>query len=62
VEAADVRPRSARVGLAGVAAAAASVLDGLNDHDRAVAIEVLMRLMVKVIAPDVAAAEVAGDE
>jgi hypothetical protein len=48
--------------LAGVAAAAASVLDGLNDHDRAVAIEVLMRLMVKVIAPDVAAAEVAGDE
>jgi hypothetical protein len=55
-------PDQLALDLPGVAAAAASVLEALSDHDRAVAIGVLTRLMVKVIAPDLAGAEVAGDE
>ncbi|HKS53085.1 MAG TPA: hypothetical protein VJS67_14565 [Pseudonocardiaceae bacterium] len=55
-------PDQLALDLPGAAAASPSVLDGLSDHDRAVAIRVLTRLMVKVIAPELAGEEVAGDE
>ena len=48
--------------LPGVAAPAPTVLEALSDHDRAEAVRVLTRLMVKVIAPELAGDEVAGDE
>jgi hypothetical protein len=47
--------------LPGMAAPLPDVLTGLSDHDHAVAIEVLARLMVKVIAPELAS-EDTGDE
>ena len=55
-------PDQLALDLPGVAARPPSVLDGLSDHDHAVVVRVLTRLMVNVIAPDLAGAEVAGDE
>jgi hypothetical protein len=55
-------PDQLALDLPGVAARPPSVLDGLSDHDHAVAIRVLTRLMVKAVAPELALAEVAGDE
>jgi hypothetical protein len=48
--------------LPGVAARPPSVLDGLSDHDHAVVVRVLARLMVKTMAPELAGEEVAGNE
>jgi hypothetical protein len=48
--------------LPGVAVPPPGVLEGLSDHDHAVAVRVLARLMVKMIAPELAGEQVAGDE
>jgi hypothetical protein len=48
--------------LPGVAAPPPSVLEALSDHDHGVAIRVLTRLMVKMLAPELAGAEVDSDE
>jgi hypothetical protein len=55
-------PDQLALDLPGVAARPPSVLDGLSDHDRAVVVRVLARLMVKTMALELAVEEVAGDE
>jgi hypothetical protein len=55
-------PDQLALDLPGVAPPPPDVLEGLSDHDHAVAIRVLTRLMVKMIAPALAGEQVAGDE
>lgn len=55
-------PDQLALDLPGMAAASPSVLEALSDHDQAVAIRVLTRLMVKMIAPEPAGEEVDSDE
>ena len=55
-------PDQLALDLPGVAAPPPGVLEGLSDHDHAVAVRVLARLMVKMIAPELAGEQVAGDE
>jgi hypothetical protein len=55
-------PDQLALDLPGVAARPPSVLDGLSDHDHAMVVRVLTRLMVKRMAPELAVEEVAGDE
>jgi hypothetical protein len=55
-------PDQLALDLPGVAARPPSVLDGLNDHDHAVVVRVLARLMVKAVAPELAVEEVASGE
>lgn len=55
-------PDQLALDLPGVAAPPPSVLEALTDHDHAVVVRVLTRLMVKTIAPELAGAEVADDE
>jgi hypothetical protein len=47
--------------LCGVPAPPPEVLEGLSDHDHAVVVRALTRLMVKAIAPELSIGE-AGDE
>ena len=55
-------PDQLALDLPGVAAPPPRVLEGLSDHDHAVAVRVLARLMVKMIEPELAGEQVAGDE
>jgi hypothetical protein len=55
-------PDQLALDLPGVAASPPRVLEGLSDHDHAVAVRTLARLMVKMIEPVLAGEQVAGDE
>jgi hypothetical protein len=55
-------PDQLALDLPGVAARPPSVLEALSDHDHAVVVRVLARLMVKTFAPELAVEEVSGDE
>jgi hypothetical protein len=55
-------PDQLALDLPGVAAPPRVVLDAVSDHDLAVAVRVLARLMVKMIVPELASEEVVGDE
>jgi hypothetical protein len=55
-------PDQLALDLPGVAAAPSSVLEALSDHDHAVAVTALARLMVKAVAPELTGEEVASGE
>ncbi len=55
-------PDQLALDLPGVAAPPPTVLEALSDHDHAVVVRVLTRLMVKKFAPELAVEEVSGDE